>query len=243
MNQAPTSLSVENLSKAFGDSVAVAGVSFAMSRKEVVALAGGNGSGKSTLLKIIAGVISKDAGQIVVDAATLTGGNVQEARASGIQMVFQDGALCLDASVLENMFLGCEPQSPLGFLKIAQMRNRAVKLIDDYVLPIPNIDSKVRTLSGGQRKAVAIGRALLSEPRFLLLDEPTAALGVKEQKILATTIGELSNKGVGIILCTHSPDEILNIASRVLILRRGELIADECTKGLDKASLALQMST
>jgi simple sugar transport system ATP-binding protein len=223
--------------------VAVAQVSFVMFKQEVVALAGGNGSGKSTLLKIIAGVIAPDAGQIVVDDCALAGGSVQEARAHGIQMVFQDGALCLDASVLENMFLGCELQSRLGFLKIAQMRLQASTLISHYQLPIPDIDAKVRTLSGGQRKAVAIGRALLSEPQFLLLDEPTAALGVKEQQILAATIGELSQKGVGVIFCTHSPDEILSITSRVLILRRGELVADERTEGLNKASLALQMST
>ena len=116
-------------------------------------------------------------------------------------------------------------------------------MIARYGLPIPDLDAETRPLSGGQQKAIAIGRALLSEPKLLLLDEPTAALGVKEQKVILQSIAELRAKGVGIILCTHLPDEILAVADRVLIMRRGELVGDHRVRGISKTELVVLMST
>jgi len=233
----------KELTKTFGGTVAISGVSFMVSDKEVLALAGGNGSGKSTLMKMIAGALIPDTGSVEFDGISLKPGNTHFARERGIAMVYQDCALCPDASVLENLFLGREPITSLGFLKIAQMRQKAAELLEHYDLPIVNLDAKAGQLSGGQQKAVAIGRALLSHPRLLMLDEPTAALGVKEQKIICEMVKELKSKGVSIILCTHLPSEILMLADRVIVLRRGELVRNQSAKEITETDLAVLMST
>ncbi len=236
-------LAVEKLTKAFGNTVAVSEASFSVSPQEIVALAGGNGSGKSTLMKMIAGALIPDAGRVEFDGISLKPGNTHLARERGIAMVYQDCALCPDASVLENLFLGREPVSNLGFLKIGQMRQKVIELLEQYDLPIVNLDAQTGQLSGGQQKAIAIGRALLSHPRLLMLDEPTAALGVKEQKIICEMIKDLKSKGVSIILCTHSPSEILMLADRVIVLRRGELVRNQSAKEITETDLAVLMST
>jgi simple sugar transport system ATP-binding protein len=238
-----TILRVEALAKAFGSTIAIAEVSFAISTGEVVALTGGNGSGKSTLLKIIAGAISPDAGLMSWGGQALAAGNPHKTRLEGIEMVFQDLALCPECSVLENLFLGREQVSKLGFLQRKNMKRLAEDMIKRYELPIPSLNVTPMQLSGGQQKAVAIGRALLTKPRLLLLDEPTAGLGVKEQQTILRTLGELRTGGVAIIICTHSPDEVLSTADRVLILRRGELVFDGSLTNMSRADLAVLMST
>jgi ABC-type sugar transport system ATPase subunit len=239
----PPSLAVDSLVKSFGNTVAVDGVSFVLSKNEVVALAGGNGSGKTTLLKMIAGAIVPDNGQVEWDGQKLIPGNPHRRRLLGIEMVFQDGALCPDCSVLENLFLGREKLSRLGFLAKRDMRELAKTLIASYNFFIPSLDATPKQLSGGQQKAVSIGRALLSRPRLLLLDEPTAALGVKEQETILRTLSELKSAGVCIVFCTHSPDEILSVADRLLVLRRGGLVHDHGLQGISKPELAILMST
>jgi ABC-type sugar transport system ATPase subunit len=242
MTSSLNTLSVKGLTKAFEELEAVKNVSFTFSNKEVVALAGGNGSGKSTLLKMIAGTLQQDLGSVKFNERILSPGNISEARKCGIQMVFQDGSLCPDANVVENMFLGNEIKSALGFLKTTKMKEKTLALIEQYQLPIPNLNAKAFEMSGGQRKSVAIGRALLSEPQFLLLDEPTAALGVKEQQMVVRMVKELNHNEVGVLICTHSPEEVLNVASRVIILRSGKMVIDRSTNGLTKAELAILMS-
>jgi ABC-type sugar transport system ATPase subunit len=149
-------------------------------------------------------------------------------------MVFQDCALCPECSVWENLYLGREIVSIWGFLAIRKMKDRARQMIAHYDLPIPDMDIKVRELSGGQQKAVAIGRALLSAPRLLILDEPTAALGVREQETVLRVIRELRSRGTGIIFCTHAPDEILSVAERILVLNRGRLAHDLKIAGMSR---------
>lgn len=232
-----------NLAKAFGRTVAITGVSFDLATGTVVALLGGNGSGKSTLLKMISGAIAPDSGQVEWAGRPLAAGQPHGARRAGIEMVFQDGALCGDCTVLENLFLGREPLTRLGFLRMGEMKRLAREVVEHYELPIPNLAVTAGHLSGGQQKAVAIGRALLSRPRLLLLDEPTAALGVKEQAVVLKVIGDLAASGVGILFCTHSPEETLAIAERALVLRRGELVRDQPLEGLSKGEVALLMST
>lgn len=237
------SLVVEKLCKSFGQNVAVAAANFFLKSNEIVALAGGNGSGKSTLLKMIFGAVVPDSGYLQWNGQVLKAGNPGQARALGIEMVFQDCALCGDVSVLENLFLGQEPLSVCGFLKTNQMRARAREIIDSYQLPIPNLEANTKDLSGGQQKAVAIGRALLSNPKLLLLDEPTAALGVKEQQIILQALIELKSSGVGILISTHSPDEIATVADRVLVLQRGQLVRNQPAVEISRAELAILMST
>jgi D-xylose transport system ATP-binding protein len=235
-------LEVQHLVKCFGPTTALTDVNFKLGSGHVVALAGGNGSGKSTLLRIMAGALTPDSGVVFVNGTPLAQG-VNSARSAGIDMVFQNDALCPDASILDNMFLGSEPTVWPGLVRITTMRARAARVIDEYRLPIKDIQAVTRTLSGGQRKAVAIARALLGSPRFLLLDEPTASLGVKQQEIVLNTISDLRTRGVGIMICTHSADEILAVASRVLILRHGHLVEDRPTEGMSRAALVTLMST
>jgi ABC-type sugar transport system ATPase subunit len=192
MSSTPTTLAVKSLSRVFGQTVAVAGVTFETSTSEVVALAGGNGSGKTTLLKMIAGALLPDGGYVEWSGHRLTAGNPHKTRLEGIEMVFQDGALCPDRSVLENLFLGRERLARFGFLASGDMRRLAIDMIERSGFRIPGLDITPKQLSGGQQKAIAIGRALLSRPRLLLLDEPTAALGVKEPETTLRTIGELN---------------------------------------------------
>ncbi len=238
-----SSLVVQKLVKHYGLTLAVSAVSFSVTSNEIVALVGGNGSGKSTLLKMIAGAIVADSGVVSWDGTTLRNGDSGHARSHGIEMVFQDCALCPDVSVVDNLFLGREPSNYFGFLKRDQMYAEAQQLIDYYRLPIPSLDAACRHMSGGQQKAVAIGRALLSKPKLLILDEPTAALGVKEQQRMVATLKELHALGVGIIICSHSPEEILAIAERGLVLRRGELVHDVMLNQISQNELAILMST
>lgn len=243
MNRDLSSLSVENLSKQFGKTTAVGGVSFSGSTDELMALVGGNGSGKSTLLRIIAGALLPDDGRVLWRGKTLEAGNAGAARDEGISMVFQNGALCPGASVLENLFLGREMVNILGFLERAKMREAAAQVIGDYKWPLPDLNAKAWSLSGGQQKSLAIARALLSRPKLLLLDEPTAALGVREKDMLLQTLHGLKANGVGIIFCSHSPQEVLSVADRLLVMRQGKLVCDRSTRGMSLAELAMVMST
>jgi ABC-type sugar transport system ATPase subunit len=236
-------LVVRDLVKSYQSTVALQGVSFAIRTSEIIAIAGGNGAGKTTLLKIIAGAVAPDSGHVEFNGVKLRPGDVRGARAQGISMVFQDGALCPDATVLDNLFLGSECRTNLGFLRMRQMRSLAVDMINHYRLPLPSLTSLVRDLSGGQQKATALGRALLYKPKLLLLDEPTSALGVREQGMVIESLVGLSQRGVKIVFCTHSPDEILGAARRLIVLRRGELVKDQPLNGIKRSELAVLMSS
>lgn len=246
MNKEPTILSAQALTKVFGSNVAVSRVSFNVSSGEIVALVGSNGSGKSTLLKIIYGTLIPDSGCAKLDGISLKQGNPHEARARGIEMVFQDkdeeSKLCPGISVIENLFLGREPTSRLGIVRLRQMHERAKQIVEHYAFSLPPFGAKVGYLSGGQQKAVAIGRALLSGPRILLLDEPTASLGLTERGFVHKAVSELRSSGVGIVLCSHSLEEVTQVADRVVALRSGELIADERLVGTSETDIALLMS-
>jgi ABC-type sugar transport system ATPase subunit len=243
LHSATQEIEIEAICKNFNGVSALVDITLKMTNTEVLGLAGGNGSGKSTLLKIIAGALCADSGTVALNGIHLKNGDVRQAKSSGIQMLFQDSALCLDVSALENLFLGSERVSMLGFLKFREMKKLADEVIARYELPIPSLVAFPREMSGGERKAIGIARALLSRPRFLLLDEPTAALGVKEQLSLLRIVRELQSNGVGVIVCTHSPDELLGIASRVVILKQGKIVVDKPTAKLSKEELIMKMSS
>jgi ABC-type sugar transport system ATPase subunit len=246
VNKESTILSGEELTKAFGSNVAVSRVSVKVSSGEIVALVGSNGSGKSTLLKMIYGSLIPDSGRVTLNGVSLKQGDTHEARARGIEMVFQDkdeeSKLCPNISVVENLFLGREPISRLGIIQRRQMQSKANQLVEHYALSLPPLNATVGHLSGGQQKAVAIGRALLSAPRMLLLDEPTASLGVTERRLVHKAISDLKASGVGIILCSHSLEEVIYVSDRVIALRLGELFADERLAALSESDIALLMS-
>ena len=220
-------LSVRGVTKHFGGVTALGGVSFDLHRGEVLALAGDNGAGKSTLIKAISGVHQPDEGEIVYRGEPVTLTNPRHARDIGIETIYQDLALADNLDVGANIFLGREPAAPLlGFvprLDRARMRNAARDVLatleidlDEKKLGLP-----VRNLSGGQRQAVAIGRAIFWKAELLIMDEPTAALGVPEQRKVVELIRGLRRQNVAVIFISHNLVDIFAVADRILVLRRG----------------------
>lgn len=238
----PMVLTVAGISKAFGSTLAVQQFDVEAKSRECIALVGGNGSGKTTVLKIVAGVLRPDSGSVVFDGVTLGDGNPKRSRNAGIEMVYQHSGHCPNASVLENLFLGRELSGRSGFVNLSQMKSLSREMIERLRLPLPNLNAKVRELSGGQQKAVAICRAMLANPRLLLLDEATANLGVREQQVVMLAFQQLKDRGIGFVFSTHSPDEVMAFADRILVMRRGKLSEDRGVNGLSRSDLAMMMS-
>jgi len=225
-------LQCRGLGKRFGGVRALEDVGFELDRGEVLALAGDNGAGKSTLIKIISGVYRADEGEILYDGAPLTFDNPRAARDAGIETIYQDLALADNLDVGANVFLGREPEARfLGLLpRIDRKRMRAAahEVLETLEIDIPpsKLTEPVRNLSGGQRQAVAIGRAIFWKARLLIMDEPTAALGVPEQRKVRELVHRLREQGVAIIFISHNLQDILAVADRILVLRRGRKVGE-----------------
>lgn len=215
------------VSKRFGGVHALERVSFELHRGEVLALAGDNGAGKSTLIKTISGVHQPDEGEILYDGEPVRFANPRAARERGIETIYQDLALADNLDVGENVFLGREPETRLlGLLPRldrATMRRAAHEVLEtlDIDIPARKLNQPVRNLSGGQRQAVAIGRAIYWKAELLIMDEPTAALGVPEQRKVRELIQRLKQQNVAIIFISHNLQDIFAVADRILVLRRG----------------------
>jgi len=218
-------LSARELSKHFGGVAALERVSFDLFPGEVLALAGDNGAGKSTLIKAIAGVHQPDHGEIWYDGARVQFASPREARDRGIETIYQDLALADNLDVGANVFLGREPASRfLGILPRIDrpaMREAARRTMASLDIEIERLDLPVRALSGGQRQAVAIGRAIYWNAKVLIMDEPTAALGVPEQRKVMALIQRLKTQNVAVIFISHNLGDIFAVADRILVLRRG----------------------
>lgn len=223
-------LQVSNLVKRFGGLTAVDTVSFDVFPGEVVGLVGDNGAGKSTLIKMISGVHKPDAGQIHLEGQEITLASPLAARNMGIETIYQDLALCenLDASV--NIFLGREPSRPLlGVFKQVDRRHmlaEAQKVLDRLDIKIPNLQRPIRQMSGGQRQAVAIARAVYWNARLLIMDEPTAALGVPEQRKVLELVHTLRNQGVPVLIISHNLQDVFAVTDRIVVMRRGRKVGD-----------------
>jgi len=217
-------LVVENATKTFGGVHALDRVSLTMRAGEVVALAGDNGAGKSTLIKIISGVHRPDGGSVSFCGRQVQFGNPREARDAGIETIYQDLALAENLDVPANIFLGREPmRRVLGVVPVidrASMRERSTVVLRSLDIHT-SLDRPVRDLSGGQRQAVAIGRAIYWNARLLIMDEPTAALGVPEQRKVVELIHRLRDKGVGVLFISHNLTDIFAVSDRIVVLRRG----------------------
>lgn len=218
-----------DLRKQFGGVVALSRGSFQLLGNEVHAIVGDNGAGKSTLLKILAGAHQPDSGEVRLDGVPVQIANPKGAAALGIATVFQDLALVdhLDASA--NMFLGKEilypaPLSWIGLLNKRAMRQRAVDEVRRLRVGIRSVDQLVMGMSGGQRQAVAVARAVAFGTRIVLLDEPTAALGVRETGAVLDTIKELKANGLTVIMISHSLPDIFEVADRITVLRLGRTV-------------------
>lgn len=218
------------LTKRFGGLVAVNRVSLEVFPGEVVALAGDNGAGKSTLIKLISGVYRPDEGQIFLNGREITSCSPLEIRRLGIETIYQDLALCENLDAPSNIFLGREPlKSFLGLFKQVDydyMASEAKRILQRLDIQIPDLRRPVREMSGGQRQAIAIARAVYWRAQVLIMDEPTAALGVPEQRKVHALIRALKAEGVPVVLISHNLQDLFAIADRVIVMRRGQKVAD-----------------
>lgn len=223
-------LTAENLVKSYGGLTALDDVSFSLYPGEVLALVGDNGAGKSTLLSILSGNSTPSSGRLLVDDAVAHFRRPADATEAGIATVYQDLALALDLDVAANLFLGREvtfrrgPGRWMGWLDSRRMINEARAALSDIHITIPDLDAETRRLSGGQRQAIAIARAITWCQRALLLDEPTAALGVEQQQEVLKLIARVRASGIAVMLVSHQLPHVLEIADRIAVLRRGRLV-------------------
>ena len=218
-------LSLTGIHKRFGAVQVLTDVHLEVAAGEVVALVGDNGAGKSTLVKIMSGVYQPDAGEIRFNNAPVTMATPSEAQALGVATVFQDLALCDNLDVVANLFLGREKLKG-GRLDEISMETASWKLLRTLSAKIPSVRIPIAALSGGQRQVVAIARALVGEPKVVMLDEPTAALGVAQTAEVLNLIERLRDQGLGVILISHNMADVQAVADRVVVLRLGKFAAD-----------------
>jgi len=222
-------LEVKSAEKHFGGVVALSDGNFELRPNEVHAIVGDNGAGKSTLLKLIAGALQPDGGEILIDGVRVTIANPKAARVFGIATVFQDLALIDHLDAGSNMFLGREllrrpPLSWLGVLDKPAMRARAIEEVHRLKVDIRSVDQLVLGMSGGQRQAVAVARAVAFGNRIIVMDEPTAALGVRESRAVIDLIKEIQGQGLSVIMISHSLPEVFEVADRITVLRLGKTV-------------------
>ena len=224
-NGAPL-LALEGVSKRFGPVQALEGVDFEVRAGEVVALVGDNGAGKSTLVKSISGIYSADEGRFFFEGRPVKIHSPGDATALGIATVYQDLALCDNLDVVANLFLGQEmiatgPGVVTQQLDETAMEHRSHELLEQFAVTIPSVRSEVGGLSGGQRQQVAVARSLLGEPKVVLLDEPTAALGVTQTATVLELIKRLRDRGLGVVVISHNLANVFEVADRIFVLRLG----------------------
>ena len=224
-------LRVEHIAKSFGATVALRDVNLHLRKGEVLGLLGDNGAGKSTLIKILSGFQKQDKGEMWLKGETYTPKSVDDARAHGIDTVFQDLALIDQLSVYHNLFLRRERlHKPIPFLSNALMRRNARKALDEIGINIPHIDVPVARLSGGQRQAIAVARTISGDADIILLDEPLAAMGAKEGAMILDLIARLREEGnVSIIMILHNYVHVLQACDRVNLIQDGVIALDKPT--------------
>ncbi|OYV34996.1 MAG: sugar ABC transporter ATP-binding protein [Acidocella sp. 20-61-6] len=230
-------LSVEGLHKRYGAVTALKSVSFSVRRGEVTALLGDNGAGKSTTIKAIAGAAPADAGRILLDGREVSIRRPADANALGIQTVYQDLALCDNLGICANLFLGRERvMRPFGvnsgILREVDMEAEARRVLQTLRVNLPSLDTHVSALSGGQRQAVAIARAVLWGTKLVIMDEPTAALGVAQTAEVLRLVRDLAAQGFGVILITHNMHNVFEVSDSVVVLRLGSTVLESRTKDL-----------
>ena len=229
-------LEARHITRHFGAVVALADASLSLKRHEVLGLVGDNGAGKSTLLKILSGIVAPSSGEILIDGRPVQLRRAQDAMDAGIETVYQDLALVDTMSAYQNVYLGREELSknPLKrFLNLVddkQMRQRARDVLESLQVKIPSINVTVKGMSGGQRQCLAIARALLWGRRIVILDEPTAALGVRETGQVLDVIRELRKQDVSVIIVSHNMQQLMSVADRITVMRLGRSIATRTVK-------------
>ena len=223
---------IEGVGKRFGGVVALRNIDLRLGRGEVLGLLGNNGAGKSTLLKILCGFHRPTTGKVLFDGEEVVFRSVAHARQLGIECVYQDLALINELNVYHNMFLEREPVRGrfFGILDNRRMRDKARQYLDDMGVHLPSVDVEIAKLSGGQRQAIAVARAVYSDAKILLLDEPTAAMGAKEGAIILDLINRLrAKREVSIIIIAHNYAQIFDVCDRINLIQEGEVSFDRRT--------------
>jgi ABC-type sugar transport system ATPase subunit len=229
-------LEARHMARRFGAVVALADASLSLRRHEVLGLVGDNGAGKSTLLKILSGVLPADSGQILLEGREIQIRRAQDAMDAGIETVYQDLALVDTMSAYQNVYLGREelakswPMRVLNLVDDRAMRKRSREVLQALAVKIPSINVSVKGMSGGQRQCLAIARAILWGRRIVILDEPTAALGVRESGQVLDVIRDLRRHDVSVIVVTHNMQQLVELADRVTVMRLGRSIATRVVK-------------
>lgn len=240
MSGAAVPLRAETIVKHFGAVTALDGVTVELRRGEILGILGDNGAGKSTLLKILTGYQRPTTGRLLIDGQETVLRSVDHARAQGIECVYQDLALANSLSVYLNLFLNREIMwpGPLPLVNHGAMRRRARELLADIGVHIPSVDLPVERLSGGQRQAIAVARAVNSQARILLLDEPLAAMGAREAGLIIDLIQRLKAKGdLSIAMIMHNYAQTLEIADRIVLMQRGRITYERETAATSVAEL------
>ena len=221
-------LEIRGLQKSFGRVQALRDATMSLPRGEVTAIIGDNGAGKSTLVRCIVGVHPPDSGEVLLEGRPAHFTNPEQARTAGIETVFQNLALVEDLTVAQNLFLGREATrgfGPFNFLDHRRMRREAHAMVSQLAINVPQVTSRVRRLSGGQRQAVSLARAAGFSSKLVVLDEPTAALGVQETAKVEELIVSLRDRGITILLISHNFKQVLQIADHVQVMRAGRTVA------------------
>jgi ABC-type sugar transport system ATPase subunit len=239
-------LSVRNLTKSFGGLIAVNDVSFDVARGEVVGLLGDNGAGKSTLIKCISGVHAPEDGEIVFDDKPVQFASPMDARRAGIETIYQDLALANNLDVGANIFLGREVKTRhlgglIQTLDDKRMQEQSRQTLDSLQIRFPSMTAPIEKLSGGQRQAVAIARAVYWEARLMIMDEPTNNLGVPEQHKVLELIRMLKGRGVPVILITHVMPDALAVTDRIIVMHRGRKVTEKTTARTNAEELVQYM--
>ena len=222
---------MHGIRKAFSGVIALKGVDLTVNTGEVVALLGDNGAGKSTLLKILSGALSPDAGSIHIGSRVVDSFDPRTAREAGIEMVYQDLSLCDTLDVAQNIYLGRERRrTAIPLLDSQRMHRDARDLLNSLSIRIPSTRLRVKDLSGGQRQAIAIARAVSFQPRVLILDEPTSALGVREVETVLALIQRIRDAQVGVLFVTHRLQDVFRVTDRIVTLYEGQKVAERLTR-------------
>jgi len=223
-------LQLHGVSKRFGAVQALSNVDFEVYAGEVVGLVGDNGAGKSTLIKCIAGIHPIDEGEICFEGQTVNIGSPKDASALGIETVYQDLALCDNLDVVGNLFLGRERTNRLVPRVVepideVSMEKRSIDVLRGLSVAIPNVRLIIASLSGGQRQSVAVARAVMWNSKVVVLDEPTAALGVAQSRLVLDLIRRLREQGLGVVVISHNLADIFEVVDRIIVLRLGQRVA------------------
>ncbi len=217
-------LRLRGINKSFGAVRALSGVDFEVYAREVVGLVGDNGAGKSTLIKVISGVEPADDGEIFVEGQPVKIATPQAATRLGIQTVYQDLALCDNLDVVSNLFLGREEHSPVSILNENDMERQGVQVLRTLDVKLPSVRAIVKSLSGGQRQSIAVAKSILRNAKIVLLDEPTAALGVAQTRQVLQLIHRMREQGLAVVVISHNLADVFEVVDRVIVLRLGKRV-------------------